>query len=457
MKKGYLKLSLVVSSLILINTTNLLAVEDGEKISIDTLFLYSQGASDKYNGDAETRINHHITTSNKIYKDSGLNIELNAVRIQKYEMDDSADSGTVLSAIQQDADVAKIRDEVGADEVVMYRPYANDGMCGLAYVNNGYDVYAYAHVTIDCGGSTTAHEVGHNMGLWHSAKQDPDAGYARGHGVDNEFVTVMAYGSAYNATSINKFSDPDLDCNGMPCGIEKGQEGEADAVRAILLSAPKIVNFRDHIDNGNNNNKPDDGDDGEVDDNGDGDNNNGDNGDDGDDDGTKKLNEAKKAYEDAKAIVADSKEELLRLKTLYTDKRDEYKKAVKVFKADIASYKELRAEYKKLIVDYRGVRAEYKQARKDYRAKEITKEEFLAVRDKLIAKIDVLKAYYTDTLKPAYLKLKEYRDNTLKPLRAEIKELRDDYKDYRKNVYKVNVQNMKDAKKRYDELKKLYS
>ena len=460
-------------------STGLFATVD--TTTVDTLILYSQGSVDKYGGDAETRINHLITTTNKIYADSGLNLKLNPVKIQQYQMDDKATSGTVLSAIREDAEVTKIRNEVGADTVVMYRPYAGDGACGLAYQNNylrdpnatWVEKYAFAHVSIDCGGYVTAHEVGHNTGLGHSSAQNSEGAYtyARGHGVQNNFTTVMAYAGVYNGTKIYKFSSPSLDCNGQPCGIEAGEENEADAVKALLQTLPLVENFREHIviDDGNDgdNNNTDNGDDDNADDNnkndggnnGD-DNNNTDDGDDGDDnngtvdDAAKKLAEALKAYNDQKAKVDADKEELTKLKAIIGEKKDGVTDTRVDYRKQRSTYQDTKKEYRNLVKAYRVVLKEYRQAKRDYKRENITQEQLDAVKAKLDTAKATYQTYYNDVVMPAYTVLKEFRATTIQPAIDEYKEARADYRTFYTDVYRADRTKLRELKRAYLKLER---
>jgi len=449
MTKRLVNLSIAATLGLVTVTTGALAVD--EVIELDTLVLYSQGASDKYSGDAETRINHLIETTNKIYADSGLNVKLNAVKIQKYAMDDSATSGKVLGTIRGDANIAKIRNEVGADNVVMYRPYAGDGACGMGYQNNylrdpnatWVEKYMYAHVTINCGGYVTAHEVGHNSGLGHSAKQGSTGAYeyARGHGIQNNFTTVMAYSGVYNGAKIYKYSSPKLECKGLPCGVEEGEENAADAVKALRQTIPLIEKFRSHIDTIDNNT---------TDDNNTDDNNG------NVDDGAGKLATALKAYNDQKDKVAEDRATLTKLRGVISEKKEAYLETRTEYNNLKKVFYEKRTEFRSLINDYRTVIAKYRTARTDYRAKRISREEFLVVISELRAARDVYRTYYTETYKPAYLVLKTYRTTVRQEAYNEYRASYTAYRAFYNDTYKADRTKLRELRKAYLELKKVY-
>ena len=236
--------------------------------TIDVLVVYTKGVADTYGGEPTTRINQLFQVTNQIYVDSGVDLE---IRVAKTLMVDYTDDNSAETALQDITynrhlafkDVAAARLQAKADMVIFYRPFrAVHGNCGLAWVG-GVDTqgdfsdpqlkdFMYAHIAFDgCGDFMTAHELGHNMGLRHSRKQDGKGGtfhYALGHGEDNKFTTIMAYQSEFNVDywdgKVYKFSSPQLNCKGSPCGVNRNDMvSGADAVYTLNITAPQVANF----------------------------------------------------------------------------------------------------------------------------------------------------------------------------------------------------------------------
>ncbi|MDO8270967.1 MAG: M12 family metallo-peptidase [Gammaproteobacteria bacterium] len=238
---------------------------DRSNVVIDVMALYTPGAADLYGGDAATRINQLIGIANQIYADSHVGITLRPVYHGQVDYDDSANMDTALTALTRKthpafAQVDALRQTYGADLVMLFRPQgAESARCGLAnlggfntqgdFLSTAEKDFAYSDIAIDCPvSSVVAHELGHNMGLTHSKREDGFGGtfdFATGYGVDAQFVTVMAYPGAFNTSvRLARFSSPLLDCLGLPCGVNANDPVHgADAALALNLVRHQISSY----------------------------------------------------------------------------------------------------------------------------------------------------------------------------------------------------------------------
>jgi len=232
-----------------VNDADIQTQVDSEALKvIDLLVLVDKYDKNNFNGKNETKIDHFISVSNKIYKNSGLNIKLNIKKIHSYHFTKKK-SEDALSEVYKDKEIKQLKNEVKADLVVIYRKYANDGYCGIGYVNSTLNAdIGYAHVSLECTSTTTAHEIGHNMGLRHSLLNTKKKGlfdYARGYGVEGEFVTIMAYQSIYKTKNqMFNYSSPNLDCEGYACGVDSELDDGANAVKALKYASSIVAAFR---------------------------------------------------------------------------------------------------------------------------------------------------------------------------------------------------------------------
>ncbi|WP_300319045.1 M12 family metallo-peptidase [Idiomarina sp.] len=244
---------------------------DNTPQTFDAVILYTSATVDYYEGEdlALARIADIVDTTNEIYEDSNAQLVMNLSKtfLIDFDPDNEVPSRDVLYSMEPGDPVFggayAYALESGADYLITMRPYVDgDDNCGIAWVG-GYNNSEYSadsvmasHTSITCGDYVNAHELGHNMGLAHSLAQG-DTGYAfpyaRGHGQVNDFVTVMAYDSAYYDEGVSetyptktyKFSNPNLDCNGSPCGVDHSQSDGADAARALRIRKEKLTEIRD--------------------------------------------------------------------------------------------------------------------------------------------------------------------------------------------------------------------
>ena len=223
---------------------------------IDVLVLYSKGFSDEYSGDPTTRIKHVFELANQILEDSDLKISWRLVGLVQVEIDEQNTTLRDVSVLQEQGE------RHGSDLVVLFGPFPEKGgYCGRAPLLGLYSrghiphdqlINAHAKVVGPCGATTLAHELGHVMGLGHTAWQN-NVGtwrWSRGHALPLEFYTVMSYGGR-GGQSIGVFSDPHADCSeddsdeDHPCGVPHDEVDAADAVASLDAVRFQIASFRD--------------------------------------------------------------------------------------------------------------------------------------------------------------------------------------------------------------------
>ncbi|GAA3936609.1 carbohydrate binding domain-containing protein [Litoribacillus peritrichatus] len=240
---------------------------------IDVLVLYVDEATQTSNGqDIDARVAAYIEFSNQAYQNSEVDMKLRLVGIERIEDNYTYVNGENLDALRTNRNVAKLRQQYGADLVSLInlrQPMQGGYVCGIGYVPQGNEqtetLYSnsssvgFSLVGVDCGYNTFTHELGHNMSLGHSYEQNSEGGifsWARGHGEYGVFSTIMAYPQAFGTNNqLQQLSNPDHNkCENRACGVDASLSRGADAVGNLEITASQVAAFVPAVDTGGGDN-----------------------------------------------------------------------------------------------------------------------------------------------------------------------------------------------------------
>lgn len=215
-------------------------------------------------GDPQARIEQLVAFTNQALTSTGVNGQFRLVATQEIDFDNETALGTLLNqatfASGAFTSLPSLRDSVGADMISVLSFNDNFFGAGVAWVNGDNPNFAYSvsNLSLFCCDSVFAHELGHNLGSGHerdavnptsdscddSFQPGGFTGFSCGFGSQGlGFGTLM---SRLNAT-INRFSNPNQLCNGVPCGVPAGLANAADNFTSFNQSVFLVENFRANI------------------------------------------------------------------------------------------------------------------------------------------------------------------------------------------------------------------
>ena len=238
---------------------------------IDVLVVYTPAVREALGGalGVIAQVDMFVAETNRAYEDSGVDLEVFLTRVVEVDYVETGNSSLDLNRLTEPSDghmdvVHELREKTGADLVHLIASVPD--VCGIAWVmwrvTPLFESLGFALTYYDCGGSTFAHELGHNMGLRHDRYVDSsNSPYPYSHGYVNRVAfeegapatsrwrTIMSYPNECSDAGIScnellRFSNAEQEHEGDPMGIAEGDEA-ADARRSLNQTRTVVAGFRE--------------------------------------------------------------------------------------------------------------------------------------------------------------------------------------------------------------------
>jgi len=241
----------------------------GDGSTIDVLVLYTPAARQAAGGTTSMQqlVQLGIAETNQGYMNSGVIQRVRLVNTQEINYVESSSISQDLTRLRNGdsvlAEALTLRDIYGADLVSLWVD-TPEATCGIGYVLSNPSLPASTLASIgfsvaerQCatGNYTFGHEMGHNMGA-HHAKDDlnsdgsvPVGAYPYSNGYKNKtgtnrFRTIMAYDAGCNCPRIDYWSNPNVNFEGLPTGIDPSSPSSAANYLTLNMTMQLVANYR---------------------------------------------------------------------------------------------------------------------------------------------------------------------------------------------------------------------
>lgn len=190
-------------------------------VTVDVLVVYTPVVLAKLGSHAacKSKAQAGVNSENSTFGRSGIVHHMRLVNAREVNHVSSGNLATELSWVAGSAEVAALRNEVGADLVAYMSETDIHGMLGIAQGAGPFSSMYYSTFS-----GVWPHEVGHNQGAGHD-KANGGGKYPYSHGhYWNNGTKVVGTIMSYTGSRISYFSNPDIFYQGFSTGVTNDQD-----------------------------------------------------------------------------------------------------------------------------------------------------------------------------------------------------------------------------------------
>ncbi len=214
---------------------------------LDVLFFTTPAAETYLGNQLDSRVAQLLTSTNEVFRENNVAISVQSLGYESVAYSDNMELSGILDEINNRTDsafddVQALIEQHGADLAVLLHamPSGTDEFCAFSSIVgigrqgdfqrdlHGGRLLTVLDVGPDCiDFPDMATSFAFNMGIVPSRVDDPNGGtfsYSSGYINFQRFHTIAARTTDSNISStpdVNRFSNPDILCAGLPCGIDE--------------------------------------------------------------------------------------------------------------------------------------------------------------------------------------------------------------------------------------------